>query len=1408
MLHNSAASELSATALSRQCIFTVSRIAYSVSPCSHYSIRSHEPLHFCEFSPVSRVSTFAHRAYTHRMLQKEVIRVLGAHFRPRLRNCLAQQLLDSATEATQRADELQPDFDLAKNSVQALNTVRFQFGGETRSVDPGVLLVDTVLLSEDQTEHLRSLISDFNPIGTGFTVIIDSGASTSLSYDEADFDEILPLERPMHLTGIGKGLEIKGQGYVRWTLIDDNGNSIPMKVHALYCPGSKVKILSPQDYFVSEEGEKGAMTLNARRTVLHLRDGQLSVNHHPIRRLPIIRATRTPSPEAFTAGICVSTENNANLTKKQQRALLYHWKLGHADFRTIADLSSNGTISPTDLRASCNGLKCEACQLAKARKRPVPKRADVKVDPQPDNMGKIRENDLVPGDMVSVDQYSVTVRGRLIKSKGTGKTSYSGGTIFYDHASGYIKVSHQTTLGAADTVKSKEKFEREAYQNGRTIKSYHSDNGVFTAKSFTEAIEAKNQLLRLSGVGAHHQNGCAERAIGIIFEKARTMMIHSALKWPEETDVSLWPMAVDYAVYLHNHLPKRSPHVSPEEIFSGTKCDGSLLRAARVWGCPAYVLDAKMQDGLKLPKWQPRARRGRFLGMSSAHSSTVGMILNLSTKRISPQFHVIYDDLYQTVYAPELQQPATWPELFRYNRVRHTSEDFTLSGEWNPTSEGEDEDEPARPATKSVTFDLSDEPTSIKLPSSSSQSQQNKPLHPTISGRKPTPTRLDFQHENVVNVPAVSQDAQQQPPSPVDELATIQGDVGVATAGPGVPTKCSSSTSVKDGPPKSVVGELRRSKRVNRGIPARRYGYEEHGYTLALMPLPSLSELTREVDELSVYYNSYRKLHTDADSGVLECDHELAFAAKSSDPDTLSYRQARTAPDWEEFREAGLKEFTELSSKHMWDVIKRGDVPKGKRILPSTLVMKRKRYPDGRLRKYKARFCVWGDLQVKGSDYFETYAPVVQMSTVRLMLTLATKHKFKTRQVDYSNAFVQADLDTDVYVRMPPGVVMSDGTEDESVLKLNKSLYGLKQAPLKWYEKLRDSLLERGFKQSKQDPCLFLMKNLVAVVWVDDVLFFSRNDKKIDEMISSLREDFELTEEGTVESFLGLTIIHHEDGSIEFLQTGLIDRVILECGLSDCNPTETPALKQALGPDGNPRVKAWNYASVVGMLLYIAGNSRPDIAFAVHQVARFTHNPTNKHEQAVTMIVRYLKGTRDRGLVYKPSNESRLDAYCDADFAGLYGVEDDADPISVKSRSGFVIMYDGCPVVWKSKLQSLIALSTLEAEYISLSQCMRELIPLRRVLGDIAGAFNLDIKVSLAHSKVFEDNDGALTLANAPQMTPRTKHIALRYHHFREEVRAGRVHVLPIASIDQIADIFTKGLKNNFANLRMKLMGW
>ena len=168
------------------------------------------------------------------------------------------------------------------------------------------------------------------------------------------------------------------------------------------------------------------------------------------------------------------------------------------------------------------------------------------------------------------------------------------------------------------------------------------------------------------------------------------------------------------------------------------------------------------------------------------------------------------------------------------------------------------------------------------------------------------------------------------------------------------------------------------------------------------------------------------------------------------------------------------------------------------------------------------------------------------------------------------------------------------------------------------------------------------------------------------------------------------------------------------------------------------------------MMLYLAGNTRPDIAFAVNQAARHTHNPRAIHEEALVKIARYLQGTKDKGLRFRPStsNQLRLDAYCDADFAGLWGSEAAVDPTSVKSRSGFVIMYDGCPVIWKSKLQSLIALSTMEAQYISLSMCMRDLIPLRRVLHDLCEVFDLGEAGVSAHSTVFEDNSAALTLAN------------------------------------------------------------
>ena len=229
------------------------------------------------------------------------------------------------------------------------------------------------------------------------------------------------------------------------------------------------------------------------------------------------------------------------------------------------------------------------------------------------------------------------------------------------------------------------------------------------------------------------------------------------------------------------------------------------------------------------------------------------------------------------------------------------------------------------------------------------------------------------------------------------------------------------------------------------------------------------------------------------------------------------------------------------------------------------------------------------------------------------------------------------------------------------------------------------------------------------------------------------------------------------------------------------------------------------------MLLYLSSNSRPDIQFAVHQCARFTHAPRNSHADAIKRICRYLQGTSTKGLEFTLTKEMELDLYVDADFAGLWNYESDQDPICVKSRTGFVITLGGCPVTWVSKLQTEITLSTLEAEYIALSTAMRDLVPMRRILKEIGAKLNLNfMKPAMVHSTIFEDNNGALGLAKAPKLTPRTKHIAVKYHWFKELIGKEKgFDIVKVDTAEQKADIFTKGLPAEvFANIRKLVMGW
>ena len=251
----------------------------------------------------------------------------------------------------------------------------------------------------------------------------------------------------------------------------------------------------------------------------------------------------------------------------------------------------------------------------------------------------LRRDHLQPGDCVSLDQYESSIPGHLPHTYGKEKkdNQYNGGTLFINHASSMVFIQHQVSLHTGETLQAKHKFEQLARAHGVTIKSYHADNSPFGNADFVCSIEDNGQAIQFSGVGAHHQNGVTECTIKTISSWARTMLLHTTIHWPEQNHLTLWAYAFEHAIFLWNNLPGCTSGIAPLELFTGVSLASfAYLQRSHVWGCPVYVLDPKLQDGKKLPKWQARAHWGQYLGVSPDHSSTIGRILNLQSGFISP----------------------------------------------------------------------------------------------------------------------------------------------------------------------------------------------------------------------------------------------------------------------------------------------------------------------------------------------------------------------------------------------------------------------------------------------------------------------------------------------------------------------------------------------------------------------------------------------------------------------------------------------------------------------------------------------------------------------------------------------------------------------------------------------------
>ena len=237
--------------------------------------------------------------------------------------------------------------------------------------------------------------------------------------------------------------------------------------------------------------------------------------------------------------------------------------------------------------------------------------------------------------------------------------------------------------------------------------------------------------------------------------------------------------------------------------------------------------------------------------------------------------------------------------------------------------------------------------------------------------------------------------------------------------------------------------------------------------------------------------------------GTLNCIHPFALASKNADNDTFTLKEMMRQDDKAEFIKAMMAKLLDHESRTHWTVMHRSDLPANAKTILAIWSFKRKRFPDGRIMKHKARLCAHGGMQKWGIDYWETYSPVVNWITVRTLMALSQIHGLETKSIDFVLAFPQAELDTDVYMELPFGFDV-DGSRN-FILKLNKSLYGLKNSSRNWFQHLINGLKSRGFTQSQVDPCVLYREDSIILVYVDDCIIFSRSKSVNDTIVESLK---------------------------------------------------------------------------------------------------------------------------------------------------------------------------------------------------------------------------------------------------------------------------------------------------------------
>lgn len=901
-----------------------------------------------------------------------------------------------------------------------------------------------------------------------------------------------------------------------------------------------------------------------------------------------------------------------------------------------------------------------------------------------------------------------------------------------------------------------------------TVKVIRSDRGgEYMSKSFQSKLKAKGILHERTNAHTPQQNGKAERMNRTLMEAARSMMHAAGLS------NGFWQEAVRTAVHVRNRSPKQALRWrTSSEVLTGSVPDVSYFR---VFGCLAY----RHIHGTERKKLDAKADACVFVGYEPG---TKGYRLwDKRTRTLTTSIDVIFDE---TVFPNRPTPPS--------------SNEAPGPGPWPTTYYSVDLQVPS-------TAPLRTHPAAQPI---------TQPTQPPSSSQQTAPaTSYAAQARKPSQIPTLS-----QPSTPVSSISRADKGKGRAVTehddSPGAyrpftqPILDAEEHRPRRDP--STTGATRRSERARKppappGVPddpkatdkelaQGRPGKWTPGVWQTVQPTKSRKsgKAMKYAHPDALFDDKGERVDTlprgplDDENADAIVDAVIAsVSAGLREPAT--YKQALKSDQRDEWLQAMDDEIQGLVKQGTWEIV---DLPEGRRAIKCKWVFKLKTDETGEVERFKARLVAKGFSQIQGIDYEETFAPVARLESWRYLVALAAHLDWEIHQIDFDQAYLNGELDEEIYMEQPEGFEVGASGK---VCRLRKALYGLKQAGRQWFLTLQTCLEGIGFVcHDTGDISVFVNRQgesvEILVVYVDDLTMMGSSLELINRTKEALKEHFALKDLGELKLYLGVRVARDRGSRLIYLdQEAYIRSVLKRFNYDDCNPKPTPLPVGAVlerneePPESCPPERLHEYRSLLGSLMYAMLGTRPDIAFAVSRLCQFQSNPTEGHVGLAKHILRYLQGTKHLRLClgHHDTRNDQLVGFTDADHA--------ADTDTSRSTSGWVFQLGHGAVCWSSRKQQSVATSTFDAEYFAAHEACQQLRWL--------DVFSEQIEHPLEKPvTLYCDNSSAVSASERPKVKHRKKHTRIMAHAVHESFENGLVKLERVATEENIADIFTKPL--------------